>query len=90
MRVIVLDGGEMASREMAHQALQQGLVLPEYYGKNLDALYDCLTEIGQETLLEVKHADKLLEALGAYGGLLVRVMEEAGRANPALTVRVSG
>ena len=26
-----------------HEALQKGLDLPDYYGKNFDALWDCLT-----------------------------------------------
>lgn len=28
-----------------HDYLMEALDLPDYYGKNLDALYDCLTEI---------------------------------------------
>ena len=28
-----------------HEYLMEALDLPEYYGKNLDALYDCLTVI---------------------------------------------
>ena len=28
-----------------HKALKDGLKLPDYYGANLDALWDCLTDI---------------------------------------------
>lgn len=28
-----------------HKALKDGLKLPDYYGENLDALWDCLTDI---------------------------------------------
>ena len=28
-----------------HEYLMKALNLPDYYGKNLDALYDCLTEM---------------------------------------------
>lgn len=34
-----------------HQRLKDALQLPEWYGCNLDALYDCLTEIFEETHL---------------------------------------
>ena len=34
-----------------HEYLMEALDLPEYYGKNLDALYDCLTVIECEIVL---------------------------------------
>ncbi len=34
-----------------HRALQEQLALPAWYGHNLDALYDCLTELGEDTHL---------------------------------------
>ena len=33
------------TKEKAHIYLKQVLRLPSYYGNNLDALYDCLTDI---------------------------------------------
>lgn len=32
-----------------HDYLKEALNFPDYYGKNLDALYDCLCEIGVRT-----------------------------------------
>ena len=32
-----------------HDYLKEAFNFPDYYGKNLDALYDCLCEIGVET-----------------------------------------
>ena len=45
--VITLDARQMESREQAHRYLREQLQFPEHYGGNLDALYDCLTELGQ-------------------------------------------
>ncbi|MBQ6512939.1 barstar family protein [Methanobrevibacter sp.] len=42
-----LDGNLI--KEMGHDYLKDALNFPDYYGKNLDALYDCLCEIGVET-----------------------------------------
>ena len=42
--MIVLDGARMDSRQGIHAELKQKLALPEYYGGNLDALNDCLSE----------------------------------------------
>lgn len=44
-----LDGNLI--KENGHDYLADALGLPEYYGKNLDALYDCLTEISCEIVL---------------------------------------
>ncbi len=35
-------------KQGGHDYLMQALNLPDYYGKNLDALYDCLCEIDCE------------------------------------------
>ena len=39
-----LDGRYLEEPDAAHVYLAEKLDLPEYYGGNLDALYDCLTE----------------------------------------------
>ena len=39
------------TRETAHTYLKEILHLPDYYGRNLDALYDCLCEIITKTRL---------------------------------------
>ena len=38
-----LDGNLI--KENGHDYLMEALNFPDYYGKNLDALYDCLCEI---------------------------------------------
>ena len=45
MRTITLDVERMTSVPALHKYLRSALALPVYYGANLDALYDCLTEI---------------------------------------------
>ena len=40
MREFTLDGSFIDSRQALHAALSHGLDLPEWYGGNLDALFD--------------------------------------------------
>ena len=42
--------GKLIKKE-GHDYLMKSLNFPDYYGKNLDALYDCLTEISCEVEL---------------------------------------
>ena len=51
MREIILDCSNITDKGQLHEALQEALQLPEWYGKNLDALFDCLTELDVETHL---------------------------------------
>ena len=48
-----LDALKLNERNQAHEYLAEAFGFPEYYGKNLDALYDCLSEmnIGKITII---------------------------------------
>ena len=48
--------GKLISQN-GHDYLMEALNLPDYYGKNLDALYDCLTEM--ECEIELINADEV-------------------------------
>ncbi len=41
---IFIDANQYASARELHLALKRMLDLPDYYGCNADALYDCLSE----------------------------------------------
>ncbi len=88
MRNIVLDVEKMRGLPQLHNYLRAALELPVYYGANLDALYDCLTEISEP--VELTLAGKVVDAeyLGWYGERLLDVLRDAAAANPALSVKV--
>ena len=50
---VELDGRLMTDRTATHEYLKDKLALPDYYGKNLDALYDLLTEPGFSTQITI-------------------------------------
>ena len=86
MRKITLDIEKMRSLPMLNKYLHTTRAVPEYYGANLDALYDCLTEIAEPTELVVpkKVADEAY--LGWYGQQFLQLLEDAGAANEALKI----
>ena len=86
LKTVFLDGRQMQTRQAAHDHLAKQLELPAYYGRNLDALYDLLTDRVGPTGLVVKNQDVLLTALGKYGAALCKTLEDAARNNPWLEV----
>ena len=76
MEAVLLDCAQMTDRETAHDYLAQALNFPQWYGRNLDALYDLLTGYVGPLHLELVNV-QALEALGGYGRALLSTMEEA-------------
>lgn len=77
-----INGAEIKTMKEFHNRISQELHFPEYYGKNLDALYDCLTDISEDTTVTVTHALEWFQALGKDAITAVRVMQDASQLNP--------
>ena len=60
MKSVILDAKKMVKKEKMHEYFAKKFDLPEYYGKNLDALFDCLCEINEPTLIRLKN-EKFLD-----------------------------
>lgn len=89
MKLVTLDGAALCSREQVHALLAQELALPTWYGGNLDALYDCLTDLREPVCLRLEHAATLEEALGHWARGLRRVLQDAAQENPNLTLETT-
>ena len=59
MKSVILDAKKMLKKEKMHEYFAKKFDLPEYYGRNLDALFDCLCEINEPTLIKLKNEDTL-------------------------------
>ena len=59
MKIVILDAKKMLEKEKMHEYFAKKFDLPEYYGRNLDALFDCLCEINEPTLIKLKNENAL-------------------------------
>ena len=82
MRGVVLDGARMISRDAAHDELSRALKLPAFYGRNLDALADCLRDARPDAVTW-RDFDAAERSLGGHAVGIARVLRDAG---VALTV----
>lgn len=77
MEIIILYGRQMTSVEDCHKYIARILRFPSYYGENLDALYDCLSELGSHVHIILTETDLLRTALGDYADRLIAVFRDA-------------
>ncbi|WP_394273054.1 barstar family protein [Butyricicoccus sp.] len=78
---VVLDARRMG-QDTVYPYLKEMLALPDYFGSNLDALYDCLTELGATEIL-LTHVPEAADGFDR----VYRVMCAAERGNPALQIK---
>ena len=80
MKTIILNGLDIISMSDIHNIFSEELNFPEYYGRNLDALYDCLSEVTEEVEIVIEEREELSENLGIsfdrLCNLLVDISEE--------------
>ena len=88
MKQVILDGTGIFSRDQLHDALQQSLSLPQWYGRNLDALFDCLTDIAEPVQLTLQGRLALRVHLGRYAESLERVLKRAAQENEKFTLQM--
>ena len=84
MRTIVLDGEVLANQETAQEYLREMLEFPDYYGKNLDAVYDCLTDFDE---IEIQIRITALQHESVYLNKILRVFQDASEENERITVK---
>ncbi len=78
MKEYMIDLTGVKTKKQLHKLLKRELELPEYYGGNLDALYDCLSEFPEGTVIRVTGTDEARAKLGGYVDTLLRVISDAG------------
>lgn len=81
MRICILDGEMIRDKEALHDTLAETLDFPDWYGRNLDALHDCLTDITEETVIRIQNESTLAEHLGNYAAALKKVIRTAAQEN---------
>ena len=83
MKQVILDGNILADAAQAHDYLKEMLEFPEYYGKNLDALHDCLTDLENVEITITSPDDD-----GAIFQRILRVFKAADRENETLYLNI--
>ena len=81
MKQITLNGNRLGDAAQVHDYLKEVFEFPEYYGKNLDALHDCLTDL-EDVEITITAPDED----GAIFQKVLRIFKAANRENEGLKV----
>ena len=74
-----INAKRITDKESLHALLRQKLSLPADCGKNLDAVFDVLTDPGKDRIITVKHEELLRERLGDYADRFLRMLDDAAQ-----------
>lgn len=72
---IYLEGNLLKNRDEAMEFLGRALYLPEWWGRNLDALHDCLTDLDRPVKLVLRDRAELESS--PFGRSLLRVLRDS-------------
>ena len=78
---ITIDCGGCADKKELHARIAEALSFPDWYGHNLDALMDCLTDLDETTVILTGCSQVAFDAQDFWD-----TFEDAERENPCLTV----
>jgi ribonuclease inhibitor len=81
-----LQGAALLDKQQLHEEIARQLALPDYYGENLDALWDVLSTWHEPLQIFVAESDRLVRQLGDYGESVLQLLQDAEAENSAITV----
>ena len=76
MRELIIDGKAMTSEKSMYIHLSRVFSFPTYFGNNLDALWDALTEESEPTVIYFKNVTQMTENLDRYGEKLIQLFQK--------------
>lgn len=86
MRILIIDGHAMTSKNAMYTHLGRVFQFPEHFGNNLDALWDILTEETEPTVIYFKEVAKLIEQMDGYGEKVIQVFQNLEQMTDNYTV----
>jgi RNAse (barnase) inhibitor barstar len=86
MRTVRLDTADLTDKRDVLTRMGERFGFPDYYGRNLDALVDCLRDIAEPVRLEWSGWETLQASDPTAFGRIMLVLDDRADVEPAFTV----
>ncbi len=87
MKKYLIDFARFDSKKGVHREIKDAMLF--YEGENLDALYDALTDISEETLVLLVNTASVPPSLGDYASATLETFLDAERENPYIKIKTT-
>ena len=89
MNYIILDFNGINSLWTLHEYFKEVFNLPDYYGHNMDALWDCLDcSFEFPTTIVLKNIEKIPSEMNEATEIMLELFEDLQRDNEKVTVQI--
>ena len=89
MNYIILDFNGIKSLWTLHEYFKEVFNLPDYYGHNMDALWDCLDcSFEFPTTIVLKNIEKIPSEMNEATEIMLELFEDLQRDNEKVTVQI--
>lgn len=89
MNYIILDFNVIKSLWTLHEYFKEVFNLPDYYGHNMDALWDCLDcSFEFPTTIVLKNIEKIPSEMNEATEIMLELFEDLQRDNEKVTVQI--
>ena len=89
MNYIILDFNGIKSLWTLHEYFKEVFNLPDYYGHNMDALWDCLDcSFEFPTTIVLKNIEKIPSEMNEAIEIMLELFEDLQRDNEKVTVQI--
>ncbi len=86
MQEVFINGRDFETAEEVHEFLKDTLDFPDYYGKNLSALYDVLTDLNEDTRIVLNLSDAEDDGMIEFLERMAEVATDAAAENDYLEI----
>jgi len=87
MQTYTIDLYDVFNADELHKAIRKALPLPEYYGNNLDALYDVMTEWTEQICIVFLNVEEAEVTMPKYMKALRRLCMDVQKECPNIEIR---
>lgn len=84
---ILLDGKQVINKQTLFLTLKEQINSDEFYGDNLDALWDVLSSTEEKIFVTILHQEDLKNNLGEYAELLIELFHDLKDVNDRVCLK---